>query len=168
MTTVIISRPEAPQAGQGVVIPPLPVAEAVIRNTAFFPDVEPPRIRELLRLEHTVTPVRLRAAIVDGMAETNAELRDYRREQMALGYERLAAVPADAIDGESVRCFYYLQAVTAMTTAKLYESYRGVDASAKGDKKADSIESTIDEMWRDMRWAVSRLQDKSRCIIGQI
>ena len=168
MTTVIISKHDTPQVGQGVVIPPRPVAEAVIANTAFFPDVEPVRIRELLRLEHTVTPVRLRAAIIDGMAETNAELRDYRCEQMALGYERLADVPADAIDGESVRCFYYQQAVCAMATAKLYESYRGVDASARGDKKADNIESTIDEMWRDMRWAVSRLQDKSRCIIGQI
>ena len=168
MTTVIISKPETPQDGQGVVIPPRPVAEAVITNTDFFPNVEPLRIRELLRLEHTVTPVRLRTAIIDGMAETNAELRDYRSEQMALGYDSLDAVPADEIDGESVRCFYYLQAVTAMTTAKLYESYRGVDASAKGDKKADSVESTIDELWRDMRWAVSRLQDKSRCIIGQI
>ncbi|SYX21726.1 Phage head completion protein (GPL) [Escherichia coli] len=45
---------------------------------------------------------------------------------------------------------------------------RGVDASAKGDKKADSIDSTIDELWRDMRWAVARIQDKPRCIVSQI
>ena len=87
---------------------------------------------------------------------------------MALGFECLADVPAETLDGESVRCFYYLRAVVAMTTATLYERYRGVDASAKGDKKADDVESTIDELWRDMRWAVSRLQGKSRCIIGQI
>ena len=43
-----------------------------------------------------------------------------------------------------------------------------VDASAKGDKKADSIDDTIDEMWRDMRWSVARIQDKARCIVGQI
>ncbi|EFG6039894.1 head completion/stabilization protein, partial [Escherichia coli] len=43
-----------------------------------------------------------------------------------------------------------------------------VDASAKGDKKADSIDSTIDELWRDMRWAVARIQDKPRCIVSQI
>ncbi|HEY3982525.1 head completion/stabilization protein [Cedecea sp.] len=166
--TVIISKPEAVPVGPGVVIPARPVPEAVITNTAFFPDVEPVRIRELLRLENTVTAVRLRSAIIDGMAETNAELQAYREEQILLGFPTLADVPADKIDGESVRCFYYKQAVCAMTTAKLYESYRGVDASAKGDKKADSIESTIDEMWRDMRWAVSRVQGKSRCIIGQI
>lgn len=55
-----------------------------------------------------------------------------------------------------------------MTTAMLYERYRGVDASAKGDKKADSIDDTIDEMWRDMRWSVARIRDKARCIVGQI
>lgn len=48
------------------------------------------------------------------------------------------------------------------------QRYRGVDASAKGDKKADSIDSTIDELWRDMRWAVARIQGKPRCIVSQI
>ena len=55
-----------------------------------------------------------------------------------------------------------------MATATLYERYRGVDASARGDKKADSIDTTVDELWRDMRWAVSRVQDKPRCIVSQI
>ena len=168
MTTVIISKSEAQQVSNEVVIPPLPVAEPIIENTYFFPAVDPVRIRELMRLEHTVTPERLRAAIKDGIAETNAELYDWRNEQIALGFESLADVPAEKIDGESVRCFYYLRAVVAMTTATLYERYRGVDASTRGDKKAEDIESTIDELWRDMRWAVSRLQGKSRCIIGQI
>ncbi|EOT8120906.1 head completion/stabilization protein, partial [Escherichia coli] len=77
-------------------------------------------------------------------------------------------VPADDIDGESIKVFYYERAVCAMATASLYERYRGVDASAKGDKKADSIDSIIDELWRDMRWAVARIQDKPRCIVSQI
>jgi len=165
MTTVIISKPDV---SPGMVIPPPPLREPVISNTFFFPSVDPVRVRELMRLEHTVTPERLRVAIKDGIAETNAELFEYRSAQMALGFDCLADVPAETLDGESVRCFYYLRAVVAMTTATLYERYRGVDASAKGDKKADDVESAIDELWRDMRWAVSRLQGKSRCIIGQI
>jgi hypothetical protein len=55
-----------------------------------------------------------------------------------------------------------------MATAVLYERYRTVDASAKGDKKADDVEASIDEHWRDMRWAVARLQGKPRCIVGQL
>ncbi|HGT6039676.1 TPA: head completion/stabilization protein, partial [Escherichia coli] len=48
------------------------------------------------------------------------------------GFTRLADVPADDIDGESIKVFYYERAVCAMATASLYERYRGVDASAKG------------------------------------
>ena len=83
MTTVIISKPDA---SPGVVIPPQPVREPVISNTFFFPSVDPVRVRELMRLEHTVTPERLRVAIKDGIAETNAELFEYRSAQMALGF----------------------------------------------------------------------------------
>ena len=113
-------------------------------------------------------PARLRSAIKTGIAETNAELYEWRALQIAAGFTQLADVPAEKIDGESERVFHYLSAVCAMTTATLYERYRGVDASAKGDKKADSIDTTIDDLWRDMRWSVARLQDKPRCIVSQI
>lgn len=166
MSTIVMNNPTQPR-GQ-MVIPPVPVEEPVIKNNAFFPDVDPKRIREEIRLEQTVTPVRLRRAIKTAMAETNAELTDWRDLQLAAGYPCLEDVPTDELDGESVRVFHYFNAVCSMTTATLYERYRGVDASAKGDKKADSIEDTIDEMWRDMRWSVARIQDKARCIVGQI
>jgi hypothetical protein len=166
MTTLVVSNPARPR--EPLVIPPVPDDEPVIKNTDFFPDVEPKRVREEMRLEQTVSPVRLRRAIKAGMAETNAELRDWRDLQLGAGHATLAEVPTDELDGESVRVFHYFNAVCAMTTATLYERYRGVDASAKGDKKADSIDSTIDELWRDMRWSVARIQDKARCIVGQI
>ncbi|HCT3859646.1 head completion/stabilization protein [Escherichia coli] len=169
MMTLIIPRKEAPVSGEGTVVIPQPAGdEPVIKNTFFFPDIDPKRVRERMRLEQTVAPARLREAIKSGMAEANAELYEYREQKIAAGFTRLADVPADDIDGESIRVFYYERAVCAMATASLYERYRGVDASAKGDKKADSIDSTIDELWRDMRWAVARIQDKPRCIVSQI
>lgn len=168
MTTLIIKKNDEPQPGGVVVIPPPASDEPVIKNTFFFPDIDPKRVREGMRLEQTVAPVRLREAIKTGIAETNAELFLWREQQIAGGVSKLADVPADDLDGESVRVFYYLRAVTSMATATLYERYRGVDASARGDKKADSIDTTVDELWRDMRWAVSRVQDKPRCIVSQI
>lgn len=169
MTTLIIQKNEEPQqVGGTVVIPPSASDEPVIKNTFFFPDIDPKRVRDLMRLEQTVAPLRLREAIKSGMAETNAELYEYRQAQLAAGFKQLADVPSDSLDGENMRVFHYERAVCAMTTATLYERYRGVDASAKGDKKADSIDSTIDELWRDMRWSVARIQDKPRCIVGQI
>lgn len=168
MTTLIIKKNDEPQPGGVVVIPPPASDEPVIKNTFFFPDIDPKRVREGMRLEQTVAPARLREAIKTGIAETNAELFLWREQQIAGGVSKLADVPADDLDGESVRVFYNLRAVTSMATATLYERYRGVDASAKGDKKADSIDTTVDELWRDMRWAVSRVQDKPRCIVSQI
>ncbi|MCW7226204.1 head completion/stabilization protein [Escherichia coli] len=50
-------------------------------------------------------PARLREAIKSGMAETNAELYEYREQKIAAGFTRLADVPADDIDGESIKVF---------------------------------------------------------------
>ena len=79
----------------------------MIKNTFFFPDIDPKRVRERMRLEQTVAPARLREAIKSGMAETNAELYEYREQKIAAGFSRLADVPADDIDGESIKVFYY-------------------------------------------------------------
>ena len=135
MTTLIIEPKKEPQDVPGVVIPPPGVSEPVIKNTPFFPDVDPKRVREEMRLEQTVSPVRLRRAIKTAIAETNAELSDWREVQLDAGYATLADVPTDKLDGESVRVFHYFNAVCSMTTATLYERFRGVDATAKGDKR---------------------------------
>ncbi|EKN3444737.1 head completion/stabilization protein [Yersinia proxima] len=168
MTTVIISKKDEQPHGGTIVIPPSAHDEPLIKNTFFFPDIDPKHVRDLMRLEQTIAPARLREAIKTGIAETNAELHDFREQQVAAGFNRLIDVPSDEVDGENIRVLHYVRAVCAMATATLYERYRGVDASAKGDKKADSIDSTIDELWRDMRWSVSRIQDKPRCIVGHI
>ncbi len=100
MMTLIIPRKEDPVSGEGTVVIPQPAGdEPVIKNTFFFPDIDPKRVRERMRLEQTVAPARLREAIKSGMAETNAELYEYREQKIAAGFTRLADVPADDIDG---------------------------------------------------------------------
>lgn len=86
MTTLIIEQNKEPQDVPGVVIPPPGVSEPVIKNTPFFPDVDPKRVREEMRLEQTVSPVRLRRAIKTAIAETNAELGEWRERQLDAGY----------------------------------------------------------------------------------
>ncbi|UVD96648.1 head completion/stabilization protein [Pectobacterium parvum] len=167
MTTMIFPAKAEPRP-DAVVIPVPAQQDAVIENTFFWPDVEPGTLRTLMRLENTVTPERLRHAALTAISEVNAELFEYRREQIPLGFTTLADVPAEKIDGQSEKHHHYLRAVSAITTATLYERYRGYDASAKGDRKADALDGTIDELWRDARWSISQLQDKPRCIIGHI
>ncbi|WP_212768912.1 head completion/stabilization protein [Pectobacterium versatile] len=167
MTTMIFPAKAEPHP-DAVVIPVPAKQDAVIENTFFWPDVEAGTLRTLMRLENTVTPERLRHAALTAISEVNAELFEYRRAQMAAGFTTLAAVPAERLDGQSEKHHHYLRAVSAITTATLYERYRGYDASAKGDRKADALDGTIDELWRDARWSISQLQDKPRCIIGHI
>lgn len=167
MTTMIFPAKEEPHP-DAVVIPVPAQQDAVIKNTFFWPDVEPGTLRTLMRLENTVTPERLRHAALTAISEVNAELYEYRKEQWAAGFTTLASVPAEQLDGQSEKHHHYLRAVSSITTATLYERYRSYDASAKGDRKADALDGTIDELWRDARWSISHLQDKPRCIIGHI
>ncbi|KFF67241.1 head completion/stabilization protein [Pectobacterium brasiliense] len=167
MTTMIFPAKAEPRP-DAVVIPVPAQQDAVIKNTFFWPDVEPGTLRTLMRLENTVTPERLRHAAKTAISEVNAELYEYREAQMAAGFKTLDAVPAERLDGQSEKEHHYLCAVSAITTATLYERYRSYDASAKGDRKADALDGTIDELWRDARWSISHLQDKPRCIIGHI
>ncbi|KJI29415.1 head completion/stabilization protein, partial [Enterobacter hormaechei] len=106
MKTLIIEPKKEPQDVPGVVIPPPGVSEPVIKNTPFFPDVDPKRVREEMRLEQTVSPVRLRRAIKTAIAETNAELSDWRERQLDAGYAPLEAVPTERLEGASVRGFH--------------------------------------------------------------
>ncbi|CNK75732.1 phage head completion-stabilization protein [Yersinia frederiksenii] len=151
-----------------IIIPASETHEPIIKNTYFWPDIDPVRIRELMRLEYVVTPERLREAIRMGIAEANAELHLFRTGNIAAGYGCLSEVPAEKIDGESEKSFHYLRAVSAFASASLYERYRGYDTSGKGEKKAGALESTADTLWRDARWAICRLQGQPRAIIGQI
>lgn len=159
MSTVIIKpRPDAPA--------PRPEDEPIIKNVFFFPDITPADVRDVMRIEGTITAPRLRLAIKSAMAEVNAELFIYRRDQMADGYQRLDDVPGDQLDGESIRVSEYRNAVSAMTMAKLSEQYRSFDTTSTGGRKADVIEASIGELWRNARNAISNVAEQSHCIIG--
>ncbi|ELW9295697.1 head completion/stabilization protein [Enterobacter roggenkampii] len=149
-----------------VVIPaprPADAAEPPVKNTFFWPDVDLQQLRDSLRYEGTVTAQRLRLAVKTAISEVNAELYDWRTEQMAAGFKTLADVSAESLDGESEKVTAYLAAVGALTAATIAERYRGYDAS--GTKKAGEIEASADEYWRDARFSISRIAGKPGCIV---
>ncbi|MBP2167002.1 hypothetical protein J2125_000194 [Erwinia toletana] len=153
MSTVVIPAPR-----------PADTAEPPITNTFFWPDVDLQTLRDSLRYEGTVTAVRLRLAIKTAMSEVNAELYDYRERQMLAGFKTLADVPAETIDGVSIKLSHYFAAVSALTAATIVERYRGYDAS--GTRTASEIESSADEYWRDARFMIAKIAGQRPCIIG--
>lgn len=152
MTTVVIPAPR-----------PAESAEPPVKNTFFWPDIDLKQLRDALRYEGTVTAERLRLAVKTAISEVNAELYDWRADQMAAGYKTLPDVPAETLDGISEKVTHYVAAVASLTAATIAERYRGYDST--GTKKAGEIEASADEYWRDARFSISRIASRPGCIV---
>lgn len=129
--------------------------EEAITNDGFFPDIDPVDARLVLRLDGTVTHERLLHSLIDAIASVNGELAKYKAAQTAAGYATLDEVPADQLNDISIKVHRYQRAVYALTKANLSERYRDFDSTNAGNKKADQMETPIDDLRRDARWAIS-------------
>ncbi|TXE33244.1 head completion/stabilization protein [Serratia marcescens] len=131
----------------------------LISNGDFWPAICPAAFTSAMRLDGTTTPERQREALIAAMVNTNRELKVWRLLQQERGYLSLKEVPYDdLVDGESPGVHNYRRAVFCIAKANITERYRDFDATAKGDRRADSLESAVDDLWRDARWAMRELQ----------
>lgn len=142
--------------------------ESDIENDGFFPDISLTDARSIVRIDGTITPERLRHALVEAAAAVNDELIAWKQQQLANGYTKLEEVPASRIDGESVLLARYLRSVFCQAKANLTERYRDYDSTSDGNKRADESETTIDDLRRDARWAISDILGKSRTTVDLI
>jgi len=145
-----------------------PEQAEVIPNTDFWPDVDLSRFRRVMRTDGTVTADRLKQLALTAISEVNAELYDFRKRQQALGYHALAEVPAEKLDGVSERIHHYHNAVYCWARAVLNERYQDYDATASGVKRGDELAEASGDLWRDARWAISRVQDAPHCTVELI
>jgi len=139
--------------------PVTPGANDTIKNTFFWPEISISQYRASMKTDGTVTNERLRPALLTAMSEVNAELFVFRQRQMERGLEKLDDVPGERIDGELERVRLYRTAVFGWAKASIVERYRDYDATGEGAKKADEMEDTLGELWRDVRWSISRFLD---------
>lgn len=156
MTGFVVTAPTAPQL------------EAAIVSGPFWPSIEPTEIREAQRIDNTVTPGRLRIALIEAIASTNYALRAWRDEQINKGINLLTDVEAEEIDDISINVHRYQRAVGCLAKALLLERYRDFDATGKGDKKADALTDPIDDCRRDHLHAVSDIVGRARTTVELI
>jgi hypothetical protein len=140
----------------------------IIPNNSFWPDVDLAKFRSVMRVDGTVTPERLRQVVLTAMAEVNAELYPWRERQELAGHNGLADVPAERLAGVSVRLHHYQNAVWCWTRAVLNERYQDFDATATAVKRGQELNDASGDLWRDARWAVSRVQDMPHCTVELI
>lgn len=153
-----------------MIIPaPTPTAtENPIASSAFWPEIVPAKIREQQRIDNTITPARLRGALIEAIATTNDALRGWREVQQAAGHATLADIDAGEIDSESIHLHRYRRAVGCLAKALLLERYPDIDTTGKGDRKAEALTDPIDDCRRDHLNALADIAGRARSTIELI
>lgn len=125
-----------------------------INTDPFWPTIDLDDVRGTLRLDSSVTPIRLETATIAAAITINREFKTWRETQQAAGYATLAEVPANKVKDVSENIHLYQRAIYAATGAEICERYRSFDTTNNGNQNADELTPSIDELRRDQRWAV--------------
>lgn len=128
-----------------------------ITSTAFWPAIDPKMARQTMRLDGTVTAMRLRSALITAIAQINSDLQLWRTRQQSAGASALADVTAEQIDGISTVVHAYVQAVYCTATAALLERMRDYDTTWEGHTRADRVDWPIDDYKRDAWYAIQQI-----------
>ncbi|MBT0375819.1 head completion/stabilization protein [Morganella morganii subsp. morganii] len=140
------------------------IADETLSSGDFFPDISLRHYQQSVLTDGKVTTERLRHALVNVMIEINRELSDWKQSQTAAGFISMSAIPADHISNESELVLLYRRAVYSGAKATLTERYRDTDTTDSGEKKAAALSETVDDLWRDMQWAIQRIKGESHNI----
>lgn len=142
--------------------------ETPIASGAFWPAIAPVKLRASQRIDSSITPERLRVALIEAIASVNGELEAWKQTQIAAGYTTLDAVPAETVDEVSVQLHRYERAVGCLAKADVTERMRDFDTTNEGHRQADALNPTIDELRRDARWAISAILGITRTTVELI
>lgn len=137
-----------------------------LSNDGWFPAIDANRARDTLRLDGSITDTRLEAALVNAMLSVNLDLAEFKADQAQ--YPQLADVPASQINNTSRLIALYTRAVICTAGAELVERYRSYDTSTDGDRNADALTPSVDELRRDARWAIRDLMGRVRSTVELI
>lgn len=152
--------------------PPVTGAEAIVTGDGWWPDFNPVEVRNACLLDGTVTPDRLRKALVEAFASVTDELGVWRVARESEGVASLSDVPGRMIDGEKISLHRFRRAVHECLMADLQEGYRGIDttpqAVGKTERVTEGVAAKIEEHRRKMRWAISDLLGINRSTVDLI
>lgn len=139
-----------------------------INTDPFWPSIDLDDVRGTLRLDASVSVMRLETATIAAAININRELFKWRAAKQQSGYATLAEVPADKVNDVSEYTHLYLRAIYAATGAEICERYRSYDTTNSGTQSADELTPSIDELRRDQRWAVRDFLSVSRTTVELI
>ncbi|OBX79125.1 head completion/stabilization protein [Faucicola atlantae] len=129
-----------------------PVIDTNVKNLhPFFPDLSTKEFADASRLDGSVTPERMKQALLFAMAKINRELR---RDKFPLPI--LLGTLADYDSTHLTNnVFLYKTAVWNEARAMLTEHYRDFDSTSDSTRRGDLLTPQIDNYRRDVRHAIN-------------
>ena len=140
------------------------IPASTIANDGFWPTVDVQDFAASSRLDGSVSPERMRWALIQGILRINRELQGWQDDQRFHGHSTLTAVPGLQIGGHSAHHHLYLQAVYSEARALLTEHYRDFDTTKSAEQRARSLEPQIDAYRAEARQAISQLTGRPRTV----
>lgn len=140
------------------------IPDETLSSGDFFPDISLRHYQQSVLTDGKVTTERLQHALVNAMIEINRELSGWKQSQIAAGFMSMAAIPVNHISNESELVLLYRRAVYSGAKADLTERYRDTDTTDSGEKKAAALGETVDDLRRDVQWAIQRIRGESHNI----
>lgn len=139
-----------------------------ITNDGFWPDLDGMNVRSSLRIDSSVSDPRLEVAVVNALIQVNNELASIKSGHVANGFNDIAAVPADLVNGVSKFVHLYRRSIYCTVGAEIAERYRSYDSTAEGNRNADELTPSVDEYRRDARFAIRDLLGVGHCTVELI
>jgi len=141
-----------------------PPVDPIVQNDGWWPDIDMDDLRSSTRIDNTVTPQRLRQAVVWAVQSINNECAKWQAKQIAEGYASLADVPAPTVAGNSIKLIQYRTAIYASVQVEVLEQYRDLDTTRAGERRADAADERTPLAMRTVRNAVHDLLGRPRWI----
>jgi hypothetical protein len=130
-----------------------PVIDTTVKNLhPFFPDLSTKEFADASRLDGSVTPERMKQALLFAMAKVNRELDSLRFPQVLPIFRSLSEYD-ERLQTNNV--FLYKTAVWNEARASLTEHYRDFDSTSDSTKRGDLLTPQIDAYRRDVRHAIN-------------
>lgn len=141
---------------------PTPQHEKISTN-AFFPDVSINDIRDIVKIDGSVTDARLKQAIFEEIIDVNRLLVSLIQPDT-----NLIQLSKNKVNEKTDTEILYFSAISNGVAAKVCEKYRGYDSTNTGNKRADDLTLTIDEYRRNKHWAIQQLLKQNQTTIELI
>ncbi|WP_022955778.1 head completion/stabilization protein [Perlucidibaca piscinae] len=138
---------------------------AQITNDGWFPNIGLDDVRATERLTTSISPERLRWAIVNAILTVNKDLADWREQQTAAS---MADIPASQVNGESRLISLYKRAVYSYAHADLIERYPDYSITEAGARRSEALAPAGDDHYRNARWAIRDLLGITRSTVELI